>query len=299
MRGMIPATHTPFHADGSLNLGGVERQAAHLLANRVPMAFIGGTTGESHSLTVGERRRLAERWFEVARGTALEVIVHVGANCLADARELAVQAQGLGARGISALSPSYFKPRSVEMLVACCAEIAAAAPEVPFYFYDIPVMTGVSLPMGDFLGQAADRIPTLCGLKFSNPDLLNYQLCLHAGGGRFDVPYGSDEWILAALALGGTCAVGSTYNFAAPLYHRLWAAFERGDLAAARVEQYRSVQLVQLLSGYGFMGAAKTLMGFLGVEVGPARLPNGNLRAEQVKELRGKLEAMGFFEWVK
>jgi N-acetylneuraminate lyase len=93
--------------------------------------------------------------------------------------------------------------------------------------------------------------------------------------------------------------VGSTYNFAAPLYHRLWAAFEKGDLAAARVEQFRSVQVVALLSSYGFMAAAKALMGFLGVDVGPARLPNGNLRPEQVNELRSKLETMGFFDWIR
>lgn len=296
---MIPATHTPFRKDGSLNLDAVEKQAAHLLANKIQRAFIGGTTGESHSLTLEERRQLAQRWFEVARGTSLEVIVHVGSNCIGDSVNLAAQAQSLGARGISALAPSYFKPRSVDLLVACCAEIAAAAPETPFYFYDYPGMTGVHMPMIDFLQNALDRIPTLSGLKLSNPDLLTFQLCLQSCGGRFDVPYGSDEWILAALALGGTSAVGSTYNFGAPIYHRLWAAFERGDLATARIEQFRSVQLVQLLSGYGFMGAAKALMTMLGVDVGPARLPNANLRPEQVTELRGKLEAMGFFDWIR
>ncbi len=299
LRGLIPATHTPFRADGALNLDVVEKQAAHLLANKVHRAFIGGTTGESASLTLEERRRLAVRWFEVARGTSLEIIVHVGSNCVTDAVDLAAQAQSLGARGIAALAPSYFKPRSIDLLIACCAEIASGAPETPFYYYDIPVMTGIHLPMADFMVQAAERIPTLCGLKFSNPDLMTFQLCVQACGGRFDVPYGSDESILAALVLGGTSAVGSTYNFAAPIYHRLWAAFERGDLAAARVEQFRSAEMIQLLSGYGFMGAAKALMTMLGVDVGPARLPNGNLRPEQVAELRGRLESMGYFDWIR
>ncbi|MEY2751431.1 MAG: hypothetical protein RLZZ550_1402, partial [Verrucomicrobiota bacterium] len=43
--GLCPATHTPFHADGSLNLAVVERQAAHLLARKIDRVFIGGTTG--------------------------------------------------------------------------------------------------------------------------------------------------------------------------------------------------------------------------------------------------------------
>jgi N-acetylneuraminate lyase len=56
---------------------------------------------------------------------------------------------------------------------------------------------------------------------------------------------------LAALALGAKGAVRSSDNFAAPLDHRLIAAFQRGDLDAARREQFRSVQLIQLFASYG------------------------------------------------
>jgi N-acetylneuraminate lyase len=274
-------------------------QCGHLLANDVTAVFIGGTTGESSSLSLDERRSLAKRWMEVARSTEMRVVVHVGANALADARVLAADAQELGAHAIAALAPSYFKPRSLEALVACAADIATAAPATPFYFYDIPSMTGVSFPMVDFLAQARERIPNLAGLKFTNPDLMSFQLCLHADGGAWDVPFGCDEFLLAALSLGGTGAVGSTYNFAAPIYNRLMRAFAANDFATARAEQFRSVQLVQLLAGVGFMGAAKAVMGMLGVEVGPARLPNGTPSAGQVAKLRGDLEAMGFFDWIK
>ncbi len=299
LHGLVAATHTPFQQDGSLNLALVERQAAHLLRNGVTIAFISGTTGECQSLSLDERLGLAQRWLEVARGTALKVSVHVGSNCLADARVLAAQAERLGAISISAFAPSYFKPRSLDVLVAWCAELAGAAPNTPFYYYDIPALTQVALPMPEFLEQAPARIPTLAGLKFTNPDLMAYQLCLRAGGGRFDVAYGSDEWLLAALALGARGAVGSTYNFAAPVYHRLLKAFAAGDLAAAREEQFRAVQLIKLLAGHGFMGAAKGVMTLLGVDVGPPRLPNASLASEEVRQLRGELEAIGFFDWIQ
>lgn len=299
LHGLVAATHTPFHADGSLNLEPVEQQAAHLLKNGVTTVFIGGSTGESSSLTLDERRALAQRWSEVVKGTPMRVVVHVGSNCIADARALAAQAQQLGAVAISALAPSYFKPRSLEALVACCTEIAAAAPETPFYFYDIPALTGVSLSMPDFLAIARDRIPTLAGLKFTNPDLMSYQFCLRADGGAWDLPFGVDEHLLGALAMGARGAVGSGFNFAAPIYSGLLAAFARGDLAAAREQQFRGVRLIQTLASYGYMGAAKALMGMLGVDVGPARLPNNTLSAEQVSKLRSELEEMGFFTWLK
>lgn len=298
LRGLVAATHTPFHNDGSLNLAVVEKQAEHLLGNGVQTVFIGGTTGESHSLTLEERRLLAQRWAEVSAASELKVVVHVGSNCLADARNLAAQAQSLGAAAISALAPSYFKPRSLEALIACCAETAAAAPEIPFYYYDIPAFTGVSFSMPEFLEKAAARIPTLAGLKFTNPDLMAYLQCLQSGR-AWDIPWGVDEWLLAAVATGARGAVGSSYNFAAPVYHEVIAAFSRGDLAGARSAQLFSTRLISLLASYGYMAAARAIMGMLGVEVGPPRLPHGSLTNEQTSQLRGGLEEIGFFERLK
>src|SRR5262249_39999814 len=149
--------------------------------------------------------------------------------------------------------------------------VAAAAPSTPFYYYDIPSMTGISLPAPEFLAQAKDRIPTLVGLKFTNPDLMSYQLCLRAHERHWDIPFGLDEHMLGALAMGARGAVGSGFNFAAPVYNRLLAAFAKGDLETARTEQFRGVQIIQLFASYGYMGAAKAAMKMLGVDVGPAR----------------------------
>jgi N-acetylneuraminate lyase len=299
LTGLVAAPHTPFHADGSLNPAIIEKQAAHLLSNGIHTVFIAGTTGESHSLTEEERRSVATRWMEVARGTPLKVIVHVGSNSVAEARALAAHAQQLRAFAVAAMAPSYFKPRSVTALVDCCAHIALGAPELPFFYYDIPVFTGVALSMPDFLAEAQARIPNLGGIKFTNPDLMMFQQCLRFDGGRFSVAWGGDEYLLAAWALGATSAVGSTYNFAAPIYHRMLKAFAAGNLAPARDEQFRSVQLIALLASRGFMGAAKSVMKMLGIDVGPARLPNGNLDSIQQAALRTDLEKLGFFEWIK
>ncbi len=294
---IVAATHTPFDNEGALKLSQVEKQAQHLLGDGITTVFIGGSTGESHSLTVDERRLLADRWLQVAKGTALRVVVHVGSNCVADARTLAAAAHQAGAAAIASLAPSYFKPQSIEALVACCEQISAAAPGVPFYYYDIPSLTGVALSTPDFLETAAGRIKDLAGIKFTNPDLMAYQRCLHTHDGRFDIPWGMDECLLGALALGAKGAVGSTYNFAAPLYRRLVTAFQRGDLKTAQREQFRSVQLVTCLASFGYMGAAKALMGMLGIEVGPPRLPNQTLSPELQTKLRGRLEAIGYFDW--
>jgi len=298
LQGLVAATHTPFDSEGRLTLGVVQKQAEHLLRNGVSAVFIGGTTGESHSMTIAERMALAEEWAAVAKGSPMKVIAHVGANCLADARILAEQAGRLGAFAIAAVAPSFIKPRTLDSLIECCGTVAAAAPAVPFYYYDIPAFSGVLLSMPDFLETAADRIPNLAGIKFTNPDLPAYQRCLRSRDGSFDILWGIDECLLAALALGCRGGVGSSYNFAAPVYLRMIDAVQRGDLAAAREEQHRSVRLIQLLSEFGYMAAAKALMGMLGAPVGPPRLPNASMEPGMEKRLRADLEQLGFFDWI-
>jgi N-acetylneuraminate lyase len=297
LTGLVAATHTPFKADGSLNLAAVEAQAEHLLRCGIGAAFVGGSTGESQSLSELERRQLAQRWMEATRGTPLKVIVHVGSNCLPAAKDLAGQAQQLGVAAIAAIAPYYFKPRNLESLVDWCAEIASAAPDTPFYFYDVPALTHVNHPMPTFLAQAADRIPTFNGIKFTNSDMMAYQLCLQADDGAFDIPWGIDECMLGAMVLGGTSAVGSTYNFAPAVFQRVLAALARGDVSQARAEQRRGSALIQLLFGYGYLGASKVIMKWLGVDVGACRQPIANPSAEQEAKLRQDLEGCGFFHW--
>jgi len=302
LRGLQAATHAPLHPDGSLNLAAVERQCAHLLERGVPAVFVNGSTGEGHSLTAGERRQVAERWSDVVRGTSLRVVVHVGANSLADAAGLAAHAAAGGAAAVAMLAPSYYRPASLADLVACCAQVAAAAPALPFYFYDIPALTGVSLPMEEFLLVAPERIPNFAGIKFTNPDGMMFQQCLHhrgPGGEAFSILWGTDECLLAGLALGATGAVGSTYNFAAPLYQAIMRAFAAGDVAAAQRLQLLSAQMVlKVIGGYRALPSLKSMMGFAGVECGPPRLPQVALTPAERAALHADLAELGFLAWL-
>ncbi len=294
LTGLIPATYTPFLADGRLNVEGVDAQAELLRESGIDSVFIGGTTGECASLSVAERKALAERWIQVAKGT-MRVAVHVGANCQGDAIELASHARQIGAAAVAALAPNYFKPATVEDLIVFCAPIAAEADPLPFYFYDIPGMTGVRLSMSAFLRAAKHRIPTLAGLKFSNTDLVELQECVRFDDGGFDVLFGSDECLVAGLCLGVKGAVGSSYNFAAPVYQRIQAAFDRGDLATARAEQAKSVLLIKTLAEFGYLAASKALMAMLGVDCGPIRPPLRNLSKEERGTLWERLAPLDVF----
>jgi N-acetylneuraminate lyase len=259
-------------------------------------AFVCGTTGEGLSLSTQERKAIAARWCEVA-GSALRVIVHVGHTSLIEARDLAEHAQRIGASGISNLAPFFFKPTQMLDLVEFCAEIASAAPELPYYYYQIPSMTGVALPAADFLRTAQDRIPNLAGVKFTFENLMDFAESTRLHDGAFDVVFGRDEILLAGLSLGATAAIGSTYNFAAPLYRNLLQAFADGDLPTARSEQARANAMIAIFLRFGGLPAGKAIMEFLGLDCGPVRLPLRSLSETSKQALRADLEKIGFFEF--
>jgi len=296
LRGLVAATYTPFAPDRSLDLAAVPPLVERLLADGVAGLYVCGSTGEGVSLSTPERKQVTEA-FIAAAASRVPVVVQVGHNSLVEARELAAHAQAAGADATSAMPPSYFKPGSVEMLVECCAEIAAAAPGLPFYYYHIPVMTGVAVPMTGFLREAAGRIPNLAGLKYTANTLHEYQECVALDGGRFDVLYGFDELLLPALAVGAAGAVGSTFNIAAPLYRRVIDAFAAGDIEAARAAQLKAVQLIGSIARYPFHPAMKLIMGWLGTPCGGCRPPQPELSAADQASLRSALEASGFFQW--
>lgn len=299
LEGLVAATYAPLHPNGSINTRAVEKTANHLSERDCAGAFVNGTTGESLSLTVEERKAIAASWCEVTKGSSLRVIVHVGHNSIKAASELAGHAAASGADAIGMMPPCYLKPGTVEDLVSCCKQVAEQAPEMPFYYYHIPDLTGVFLPMIPFLEQASAEIPSLAGIKYTHSDLSEYLQCLNFKDSSYDLFFGRDESLLAALALGAKSAVGSTYNFAAPVYNRIISRFSQGNLDGAREEQLFITSMVDLLKSYGFLPASKALMSMIGLDMGPVRLPLRELSGSQKSKLKSELETIGCFERIR
>ena len=297
IEGLIAAPFTPFAPDGAVDPDTIDAQADLLGRNGLAGAFICGTTGEGVSMSESERMAVAERWVRAAPG-GFKVIVHVGQDSISATRALAAHAREIGAWGIGAMSPCFFKPASVEMLLAWLAQVARAAPEMPLYFYHIPSMTGVSFPMVELLEGAAGRIPNLAGVKYTWEDLMDYQLCRRVAGGRFDMVFGRDEILLSALALGATGAIGSTFNYAPGLYLNIVAAFNAGDLDTARGLQDRSMDLVRVLGRHGGgVRCGKAIMKLAGLNCGQCRPPLAKVSADEAGAIRADLERIGFFDY--
>lgn len=292
---LIAAAHTPFDSKGQVHFPTIEKQAEIVLKNGIKTVFVCGSTGEFCSLSTQERKDLAECWVETA-GDKLDVMVHVGHNSIADASDLARHACKLGVAGIAANAPCYYKPADVDDLVGYCQTIAENAGGLPFYFYHLPSITGVNFSMTEFLEKSMERIENMAGLKYTGMNIAEYYQCLNFDNKRFDVLYGNDEQLLLALSMGATGAVGSTYNYAAPLYWKLIKAFQEGDNKTVRESSRQIFMLVGILFEFGVMAGGKAIMSLLGVDCGSPRPPLKGLSYEQNRDLKRKLEHSGLFE---
>ncbi|MDX1930461.1 MAG: dihydrodipicolinate synthase family protein [Pirellulaceae bacterium] len=295
--GLFAATLTPMKANGDVALDHIAPQVERLIECGVTGLYVCGSTGEGVSLTTAERKAVTVESIRAAAGR-VPVLVQVGHNSLSEAAELAAHAASSGAAGISATCPSYFKIGTAGVLVDSMKVVASGAAELPFYYYHIPSLTGNRISMTEFLKLGGEAMPNLVGIKYSSTELYEYQQCIELDGGRFEIMWGVDEMLIAALAVGGKVAVGSTYNVAAPLYRRLIAAFEQGDLAKARQYQSQAIAFISIVLGYPFQSAMKHILNWQGCcGESYCRMPQQELTLEQITSLHSRLAAIGFFEW--
>ena len=298
LTGLIPATYTPLSACGDIDLEAVRPLTERLIADGVDGLYVCGSTGEGVSLRLDERIAVTEAFIAAAAGR-VPVIVHVGHNSLAEACRLAEHAAGARAAATSAMPPTYFRIGDARVVADCCVEMAAAAADLPFYYYHIPVMSGVAIDVPALLAEAGRRIPNFAGVKYTANTIHEYLECVAFDGGRFDMLFGYDELLLPALAVGARGAVGSTFNIAAPLYRRIMEAFAAGRIDEARAEQLRSVQMIRVLMKRPFHPAMKAVLGMLGTPCGDCRLPLPKLSAADTRALEEELRQIGFFEWAR
>ena len=280
--GLIAAPFTAMLPNGDINFDLVEPYYNFLEKNGITGAFINGSTGEGVSLTQKEKMKHTEKWTACykKRGT-VKIINLVGGTSYKECIENAISSAQMGVSAIALLAPFYFKPTSAAKLAEFVAKVGETVPDIPVYFYHIPVLTGVTIPMLDFLNEIGPMLPNFAGVKYTHEDFMDFLSCTNFENGKYDLLWGRDETMLSALVLGSKGAVGSTFNYAAPLYHQLIAAYNTGDITNARLLQQQSIDMITLLGKYGGIATGKAFMKYVGLNCGKFRLPVYNMPDEQ------------------
>jgi len=290
---VMAAVYTPMKKGGlELDLDIIPAYVEYIAKRNITNIMPAGSNGESLSLNVAERKALAEAWAKAAPSRGLRVYMHIGSESLVDSIELAKHAASTeGISGILAMTPVYFKP-TVETLHDFLAVVAAAAPEMPFWFYHFPDDTGVLPGQAHKFLELADKsgkIPNLMGIKFTDYNLMDFQTCTQVGNGKYNMLYGRDEQLFAALELGADTGVSSTIQYA-PSLREVWSLYKKGDKVGAKKAQEINAKLCTMFGDFaGDENVQKNIMQMVGMNVGPSRLPKRDLGPYEYAAFEKKL----------
>jgi N-acetylneuraminate lyase len=294
IEGLITAPFTPFGKDGEVNLHVINDLSEFYKKNGIAGVFICGTAGECSALTFNEKVKLFEAW-STHKAVNFKIIAFLGGTCVAECKQLALAAQQYHLDAVAVTSPYYFKPSGVEELAAFCAEIAATV-SLPFYYYHIPSFTGVFYNMYDLLTRVDGKIPNFTGIKYTFENMMDYQRCLEYKNRKYNILWGRDEMLLSALVVGATGAVGSTYGYTAPVYHKIIEAYKKFDIETARALQLKAAEYITFLHKYG-SSTGKAFMKAVGLDCGNYRLPIRNLSDAQMQQFMTELKATDFYAY--
>ncbi|MDH5249197.1 MAG: dihydrodipicolinate synthase family protein [Cyclobacteriaceae bacterium] len=297
---ILNAVFTPMHVDGAINYDRIPDLFEHSIRTGAKGVFLNGTTGECMSLSVVERNTLVEKWVAYRakiNRPDFKIFVHVGTCNLFEAIEMAGHAQDLGVDGIAMVSTFYFRPNTLAELIAQCEYVATAVPDTPFYYYNIPSLTGVDFPMISFLESAAKRIPNFAGLKNSHSDLADYQRCIDFAKENYALYWGTDQTFMALYAAGNRHYVGSTYNYMSQVYQKMLEAHLKGNMKSVTSTEAEAESFYNIILQDDGISAGKEVMNLLGIACGPVRRPLKPFTKAESAALLRKLKETTFFNY--
>jgi len=288
---LLTAMATAFHDDGSVDLEGTARIAAHLVDHGNDGVVVSGTTGESPTTSVAEDGQILAA-VKDAVGDRAVVIAGVGTNDTRHSVELAQQAEKVGADGVLLVTPYYNKPSQPGVLHHF--RQVAEASSLPVMLYDVPGRTGTMIALETY--EAARAWETVIAVKEATGDLPRTARLVDLG---YAVYSGDDVATLGYLAYGAVGLVSVVGHAAGTDLKAMIEAFVRGDHAEALRLHTKLVPAFDAVMGVANYGAttAKAALQLLGV------LDNRNVRSPlvplddaEVTALRAGLAASGLIQ---
>jgi len=282
--GSMVAVVTPMTADGEIDFHAWERLLQFHAQEGTDALVVGGTTGESPTITTGELGELVRRALGVLRGR-MPIIVGAGTNSTARTVERARELSSAGVDGLLVVTPYYNKPTQ-EGLYQHFRAVAEAA-SVPVIAYNVPARTGIDLLPETVMRLA--RLPGMAGLKEATGDVERGRKLVAGCPSTFEILSGDDATAHELVAVGARGVISVTANVAPRLMHELCAAAAKGEAARVAALDGRLRELHRVLFVESSPIPTKWALAEMGL-IGPGiRLPLTPLASRYHEEVRAVL----------
>ena len=283
---LLTAMVTPFNNDLSIDWDGVEKLAAHLIANGHDGIVVNGTTGEAPTTSDEEKVEIIKRVKAVV-GKDKYVVAGAGNNETSHSVEQAKMAAAAGADGLLVVTPYYNKPPQAG--IAAHFTAMAEATDLGVMLYDIPGRTGAQIEP-DTIVKLAEH-PKIVALKDAKGDVASTSWVIKRSG--IPVYSGDDILNLPLLSVGAVGFVSVCgHTVGKQLREMLDAWFGGNPSRATELHQ----QLLPVYTGtFRTQGAilTKAALTLLGLPGGVVRLPLVNATSAQIEQLREDLRQGG------
>jgi len=222
--GSIVAIVTPMHPDGSIDWPAWERVLALQLAAGTSGVVVGGTTGESATLSNEDLLGLLERARARLRGRAA-LIAGAGTSSTAQTVERAHLLSAAGVDALLVVTPAYNRPTQEGLYRHF--EAVAAASSVPVVLYNVPSRTAVDMLPATVARLA--KLPRIVAVKEAVASVERVRELLALVPQSFRVLSGDDASAVAAMAHGARGVISVTANLVPKAMAQLVAAALKGD----------------------------------------------------------------------
>ncbi|MBR6789881.1 MAG: dihydrodipicolinate synthase family protein [Oscillospiraceae bacterium] len=291
LKGIMPALVSPVNEDYTVREDVTRRLVEWQLSKGCTGFYVCGGTGEGVVMQPDARKKMAEIVVDQTAGRG-KVVVHIGAIDLKTTIELAQHAEKIGADVISSVPPLYYN-YSFEEKYNYYKAISDNC-GLPILMYASP-MAGAPMTV-EQIDRVMD-IPTMIGLKWTNPDMYALQQIKTLRGGNITVINGPDEMLSCGLIMGADGGIGSTYNCMPGTVVSLYNAFQAGNIPEVQRIQRKMNAFIKLMIKHTVIPACKATLEYQGFDVGNATYPMKALSAEEKAVLYAELKEIGFDEY--
>lgn len=281
--GACTALVTPF-LNGSINYPMMEQLIRRQVDSGIRTIVIGGTTGESPTLTDDEKLTMFRRAKKYAGDECL-IIAGTGSNCTDHAVELSKAAESEGVDGLLVVSP-YYNKATAEGLTAHYSAIATSV-QIPIILYNVPSRTGVDIPVSVY--KCLAQLPNIAGVKEASTDISKILKIKSSCPADFAVWSGNDDQAVAVMSLGGAGVISVLSNVMPVQTQMMAQAALSGDFDTAADLQVKLLPLIEMLFCEVNPIPIKAAMKLIGYDCGGCRMPLTSASQTTVKNLKNLL----------
>lgn len=285
-KGCGTAIVTPFTEDG-VNFKEFEKLIETQIANDVDAIIVCGTTGESSTMTLEERKETIKFAVDMVH-KRIPVIAGTGGNCTKSAIEMTQFAESVGVDGVLIVTP-YYNKTTQEGLIAHYTAIAKQT-KLPIILYNVPSRTGVNiLPK---TCQELAKVKNIVAIKEASGNLSQVAEIAHVCGEELKIYSGNDDQILPVLSLGGIGVISVLSNIMPKFTHTMIKDFFEGKMEQAISAQIKTIPLVKALFCEVNPIPIKAALNIIGYNVGIPRLPLVEMTKSNQNLLKSEIEKM-------